>query len=801
MCIRDSDTLESNNAFELYAEKGLEIPEGVEDSLYRFEGYKVYQLSGPDVGVAEVGDIEKARLIFQVDKNNDIVNIYNWSKVPNPNGSSANPDIWIPEERTVDGNGNAANNGILHTFSIKEDQFASEDRRLVNHKRYYFTALAYAYNNYQPFDPFESTLLGQKKPYLEGRNNVKIYEPLPHPPVYRKVNAIYGEEPVITRLSGQGAGENFLDVTAGSREEIVASQDINGSGFNGEVTYMPGASPIRVKVVNPLVVQDGTYILEFTDFDGEPEELSLNARWRFYDENAPNDAVLSDRTIASLNEQIIKEFGFSVLLGQSDDIGDRNDDSNGAIGIGTEYADPGGSQWLNFIMDDFNGIPIYNFVKTGENERDFLFDPNSSLSTMGNGEFIPFILADYDRNQDPATNPLGFMCSPGWINPSGRLIRNLSDIQECNNVDIVFTSDKEKWSRCVVVETSNIYHSNLDLPAEGGVGNMELRAAPSVSRFDNDGDGRPDPEVLADEPNDFGMGWFPGYAYDVETGQRLNIFFGENSIYSEPIQQAFGFPGNGNDMIWNPTSDLIIPTGGPITHLETYNGGSHFIYVTDQPYDGCKDFAKDLKSPANAIRVSRVLANVKWAGMPLLADSLLSFDEGLIPNDLVVKIRVDNPYQMTDIEDSFSGYPTYRIEFDGVNSRELEEAEIPEALAKINVVPNPYYGYSEYETSQFSNVVKITNLPAECQITIFSIDGRFIRQYNRNETPIPQSPPRNNPPIEESQILPDLEWNLENSSGIPVSSGVYLIHVDAPGLGERVLKWFGVTRKFDPTGL
>ncbi|MCB9272064.1 MAG: hypothetical protein H6561_21240 [Lewinellaceae bacterium] len=52
-----------------------------------------------------------------------------------------------------------------------------------------------------------------------------------------------------------------------------------------------------------------------------------------------------------------------------------------------------------------------------------------------------------------------------------------------------------------------------------------------------------------------------------------------------------------------------------------------------------------------------------------------------------------------------------------------------------------------------------------------------------------------------NQIVPDLEWDIKNSKGIPVASGVYLIHVDAPGLGSRVLKWFGVQRKFDPTGL
>jgi hypothetical protein len=64
-----------------------------------------------------------------------------------------------------------------------------------------------------------------------------------------------------------------------------------------------------------------------------------------------------------------------------------------------------------------------------------------------------------------------------------------------------------------------------------------------------------------------------------------------------------------------------------------------------------------------------------------------------------------------------------------------------------------------------------------------------------------QKPPRSNPPIYETQIAPDIEWDLKNAAGIPIASGVYLIHVDAPGLGERVVKWFGVNRQFDPSGL
>jgi hypothetical protein len=150
----------------------------------------------------------------------------------------------------------------------------------------------------------------------------------------------------------------------------------------------------------------------------------------------------------------------------------------------------------------------------------------------------------------------------------------------------------------------------------------------------------------------------------------------------------------------------------------------------------------------------------------------------------------------------YNDYPAYLVEFRGVAADEVdEEDEINEALAAINVAPNPYYGFSEYETSQFTNTIKITNLPPECTVTIFSIDGRFIRQYKRNEAGENQFVGRANPGIPETQFVPDLEWNLRNSKNIPIASGVYLIHVDAPGLGERVIKWFGVNRKFDPTGL
>ena len=42
-----------------------------------------------------------------------------------------------------------------------------------------------------------------------------------------------------------------------------------------------------------------------------------------------------------------------------------------------------------------------------------------------------------------------------------------------------------------------------------------------------------------------------------------------------------------------------------------------------------------------------------------------------------------------------------------------------------------------------------------------------------------------------------VEWDLKNTSGIPIASGLYLIHVEVPNVGERTIKFFGVLRPID----
>ena len=109
-----------------------------------------------------------------------------------------------------------------------------------------------------------------------------------------------------------------------------------------------------------------------------------------------------------------------------------------------------------------------------------------------------------------------------------------------------------------------------------------------------------------------------------------------------------------------------------------------------------------------------------------------------------------------------------------------------------------------YKRQESDNVVKITNIPAACNIRIYSIDGRFVREYKIAQEY--NSSSRNglgrigvgqNGPDAEDQIMTSVNWDLKNYAAVPVSSGVYLIHVKVEGVGSKVLKSFIINRAFD----
>ncbi len=174
-------------------------------------------------------------------------------------------------------------------------------------------------------------------------------------------------------------------------------------------------------------------------------------------------------------------------------------------------------------------------------------------------------------------------------------------------------------------------------------------------------------------------------------------------------------------------------------------------------------------------------------------------ENGLVPGDAKISLHVAAPYapyatlkealgaasyptplpNTNYVHSTNDWYPAYEFTTEGIETQTNVASAAQEALDLIDIVPNPYYAYSAYEQGRVDNRVKFVNLPPKCKISIFTINGTLINVLEKDN--------------------PDtyLEWNLQNENFIPISGGMYLIHVQAQGIGERTLKFFAATRPTD----
>ena len=143
--------------------------------------------------------------------------------------------------------------------------------------------------------------------------------------------------------------------------------------------------------------------------------------------------------------------------------------------------------------------------------------------------------------------------------------------------------------------------------------------------------------------------------------------------------------------------------------------------------------------------------------------------------------------------------PMYTFSSDGIATHTNETDLAKSALDLINIVPNPYYAFSVYETGVLDNRVKITNLPEACTVSIYNLSGTLVKRFKKGETMTNHTPKAAGD--EASWHDGSLDWDLKNTAGIPISSGVYIIHVEVPfadgTTGEKIIKWFGVMRPID----
>ncbi len=110
---------------------------------------------------------------------------------------------------------------------------------------------------------------------------------------------------------------------------------------------------------------------------------------------------------------------------------------------------------------------------------------------------------------------------------------------------------------------------------------------------------------------------------------------------------------------------------------------------------------------------------------------------------------------------------------------EINKSLAQNQLSKIGVVPNPYLGAATWETKNLNSTgrgerkIDFINLPATCTVRIYTITGALIKTLSKDSNFLDGS----------------LSWDLVTEDGMDTAYGVYIYHVDAPGVGEHIGKF------------
>jgi hypothetical protein len=133
----------------------------------------------------------------------------------------------------------------------------------------------------------------------------------------------------------------------------------------------------------------------------------------------------------------------------------------------------------------------------------------------------------------------------------------------------------------------------------------------------------------------------------------------------------------------------------------------------------------------------------------------------------ILLLPVDKPFLSYD-----------KFQFSTETAKE-DKALAKEQLSNVKVVPNPYIAVAAWEPrNNFSNGrgdrrIHFTHLPRKCTIRIYNLRGELVARIDHDS------------PVTDGTA----DWDLLTLDQLEVAYGVYIYHIDAPGVGERIDKF------------
>jgi hypothetical protein len=214
--------------------------------------------------------------------------------------------------------------------------------------------------------------------------------------------------------------------------------------------------------------------------------------------------------------------------------------------------------------------------------------------------------------------------------------------------------------------------------------------------------------------------------------------------------------------VWDPISNKQLNCaftenkGSPTenkkwTPATTEDGGWEVIFIFSSTYRDTPDpvyVSNNILFDANKLDIMYVI----WLKRKKNAVAIDTGD--------IIRFNWNNPSDSND----FFTFSTPKAIF---GDKEIAKSK----LNDIRVVPNPYFGHSSYEMTQFNRVIKFTNLPEKCTIRIFSLAGALIKTLHKDDP--------------STSII---TWNLLTENNLTPASGIYIYHIGAEGIGEIIGK-------------
>lgn len=238
-----------------------------------------------------------------------------------------------------------------------------------------------------------------------------------------------------------------------------------------------------------------------------------------------------------------------------------------------------------------------------------------------------------------------------------------------------------------------------------------------------------------------------GYAYqDYKRSVPLSAW---NVEANPPVRLAVGFLEN------NVAAGLVDgkyypPTNGA-GQSNGLSGPREWLFIFNTPYTGGTPDTTLQKDILN-----NPLPVMWWCTFNRRADNQWNEPSG--SNEFL--IIANHPNTVNDLFEFSAPAP-------GTLSKDLARSDIE----KINVFPNPYFGFNSRETSRLNKYVTFNHLPPKAIIRIFNLGGVLLKVIEKDDA---------------GQFM---RWDLRNQNNLPVASGIYVVHIEMPDLGmTKILK-------------